>query len=146
MRLLAALLVLCSMSMFAQSKPAASSHDGGSPFDTFSALKSSEVSPAEPWRVVPSAAPNERRDWPSHTSPANGRKDSRNPQFNLLSEQNGSDEGQAGTDLDCLAIRSYLVARDSPDSDSTHLVGYTTCVPSRKIRLKSTLDYQQSER
>lgn len=37
----------------------------------------------------------------------------------------------------CYAIRSYVVARDSKDSESVHPVGYSTCVPSKKVQLKS---------
>lgn len=37
----------------------------------------------------------------------------------------------------CYAIRSYVVARDSKDSDSVHPAGYSTCVPSNKVQLKS---------
>ena len=38
----------------------------------------------------------------------------------------------------CLKIRSYVVARDSKDSDSTHPVRYSTCQPSTRYRLKTT--------
>lgn len=37
----------------------------------------------------------------------------------------------------CYAIRSYVVARDSKDSDSVHPAGYSTCVASNKVQLKS---------
>jgi hypothetical protein len=47
-----------------------------------------------------------------------------------------------GGDLDgvttCLKIRSYVVARDSKDSDSTHPVGYSTCQPSTRYRVRTT--------
>ena len=38
----------------------------------------------------------------------------------------------------CLKIRSYVVARDSKDSDSVHPVKYTTCVPASRYQLKTT--------
>ena len=41
-------------------------------------------------------------------------------------------------DTTCYAIRSYVVARDSKDSDSTHPVSYTTCQPSSRYGLKTT--------
>ena len=37
----------------------------------------------------------------------------------------------------CLKIRSYQVARDSKNSDSTHLVGYSTCLPASRYRLRT---------
>ena len=36
----------------------------------------------------------------------------------------------------CLSIRSYVFARDSKDSDSTHLVRSSTCVPAAKYKVK----------
>lgn len=41
-------------------------------------------------------------------------------------------------DVMCLKIRSYVMARDSRDSDSTHLVGYSTCQPASRYRLRTT--------
>jgi hypothetical protein len=38
----------------------------------------------------------------------------------------------------CFKIRSYLMQRESPDSDSTHLVGYSTCHPASRVQLKTT--------
>lgn len=38
----------------------------------------------------------------------------------------------------CLKIRSYVMKRDSRDSDSTHLVGYSTCQPASRYRLRTT--------
>jgi hypothetical protein len=44
-------------------------------------------------------------------------------------------------DTTCYAIRSYLVVRDSPDSDSTHRDGSTTCVPAARFRVHTAVDY-----
>jgi len=46
----------------------------------------------------------------------------------------------AAADNTCFAIRSYVVARDSKSSDSTHPVGYTSCVPAAKYRIKKVGD------
>ena len=43
-------------------------------------------------------------------------------------------------DTYCFKMRSYLMARDSRDSDSTRLVGYTTCHPAARIQLKTTVE------
>jgi hypothetical protein len=37
----------------------------------------------------------------------------------------------------CYAIRSYVVARDEKDSDSTHLVHYSVCQPASRYRLRT---------
>ena len=38
----------------------------------------------------------------------------------------------------CYSIRSYLMARDSKDSDATHLVSTSTCLPAQQYALKIT--------
>ncbi|MGP0019249.1 MAG: hypothetical protein ACLPHP_11815 [Candidatus Sulfotelmatobacter sp.] len=42
------------------------------------------------------------------------------------------------TETVCYAIRSYVVARDSKYSDSTHPVSYSTCQPAARYQLKTT--------
>lgn len=37
----------------------------------------------------------------------------------------------------CLKMRSYMVARDSKDSDSVHLVKYSTCQPASRYQVKT---------
>jgi hypothetical protein len=49
-------------------------------------------------------------------------------------------EMQPPFDATCYAIRSYIVVRDSPHSDTTHRDGSTTCVPAARIRMYSTVD------
>jgi len=41
-------------------------------------------------------------------------------------------------DTVCYKIRSYVVARDRKGSDSVHPVGYSTCQPAAKYRLRVT--------
>jgi len=45
------------------------------------------------------------------------------------------------SDVTCYAIRSYLVVRDSPYSDTTHRDGSTTCVPSARIHMYSAVEH-----
>jgi hypothetical protein len=45
--------------------------------------------------------------------------------------------GEPTDDTTCYAIRSYVVARDSKNSDSTHPVSYSTCQPASRYRLKT---------
>jgi len=47
-------------------------------------------------------------------------------------------DGQLTDDTTCLYIRSYVFARDSKDSDSTHPVSYSTCQPASRYRVKTT--------
>ncbi len=44
------------------------------------------------------------------------------------------------TDVTCYAIRSYLVVRDDPKSDSTRRDGSTTCVPAPRFRMFTAAD------
>lgn len=50
---------------------------------------------------------------------------------------------ESSTDATCYAIRSYLVVRDSPDSDSTHRDGSTTCVPAARFRVHTAVDHER---
>jgi len=41
-------------------------------------------------------------------------------------------------DTMCYTMRTYVVARDGKHSDSVHPVGYSTCQPAGKYRLRTT--------
>jgi hypothetical protein len=45
--------------------------------------------------------------------------------------------GEFQDDIVCYAIRSYKVARDDPQSDSTHADGYSTCQPATRFHVNS---------
>jgi hypothetical protein len=47
------------------------------------------------------------------------------------------------SDATCYSIRSYLVVRDSPDSDTTHRDGSTTCVPAARFRVHTAVDHER---
>jgi hypothetical protein len=49
----------------------------------------------------------------------------------------------AQRDVTCLSIRSYRVTRDDPSSDTTRLVGYSTCQPSTRFQVKQADDRQE---
>jgi hypothetical protein len=38
----------------------------------------------------------------------------------------------------CYTMRTYLVARDTPGSDSTHVAGYSECLPSWKLEMRTS--------
>ena len=136
-RLLAAFVLLCSVFVFAQendatigssaapvrSEKAAVSSEPGSIFNLEAQMKV----PHDPLaRLETSQPPNYGNDQ---------RPDKRI--FFLPSPGNGFVISPGAlADNSCFAIRSYVMARDRKDSDSTHLAGYTTCVPSSKYQVR----------
>jgi hypothetical protein len=44
------------------------------------------------------------------------------------------------SDLTCLTLRTYRVAREHPDSDVVRPAGYTTCQPSSRFQVKTAVD------
>ncbi len=55
-------------------------------------------------------------------------------QFGLPAGSAFDFEGQLQMDTLCYSMRSYKVARDNSQSDSTHPVGYSTCQPAARFR------------
>jgi len=43
----------------------------------------------------------------------------------------------------CYTLRTYRVARETPDSDTTRPAGYSTCQRSTRFQLKTAVDSQQ---
>lgn len=89
------------------------------------------ATPSEPWRIIPKT----NKDNPSvFSTPDIGS--------GVLALSPGE---RLDADTTCYAIRAYVVARDSKDSDSTHPVRYSTCLPASRYRLK-TADGKASDR
>jgi hypothetical protein len=142
-RLLSASLVLCSALAFSQTKT-----DSLAVSDLVTASnKLGTVASSEPWKIIPS----QPLDATSGRNPdslqvdkykvSRSKNDTRT--FLLGPEADAGMilsalGGELDADIDCLKIRSYVVARDSKDSDSTHLVRYSTCQPASRYRLKTT--------
>jgi hypothetical protein len=59
-------------------------------------------------------------------------------QHNFNLRNLGSTLGEDDRDNVCYTMRSYIMSRESRDSDSTKLVGYSTCQPSSKYELRTT--------
>jgi hypothetical protein len=38
----------------------------------------------------------------------------------------------------CYTMRTYIMARENPDSDATYLKGYRECLPEWKVQMRST--------
>jgi len=89
------------------------------------------ATPSEPWKIIPKA--NKDRGFVFFT-PDIG------PDGLVVSPGRPLE-----ADTTCYAIRAYVVARDSKDSDSTHPVRYSTCLPANRYRLK-TADAKASDR
>jgi hypothetical protein len=141
-RLLPAALLLGSLPAFAQDHP-----KGRLPGNALSGpcwVPPSTLS--EPWRILPNRSP----DLGSGQAPSN-----RIPVDQHRFSQSEADcihhfmwDGHPASmvvrsdrhlysDTTCYAIRSYLVARDDEDSDSTHPVKSSTCQPAKRYHLKN---------
>jgi hypothetical protein len=143
-RLLAAALVICSALSFAQTKTDSLTISDQAAATSVPAMASS----SEPWKFIPT----QRAEPSAAKSPMDrlqidqyklfrSKTDSRTllvgPEADagmILSGLDGDTDGVTT----CLKIRSYVVARDSKDSESTHLVSYSTCQPSSRYQLKTT--------
>lgn len=90
----------------------------------------------EPWRIIPN--PNSNSEPTNHMLVDQFRLD--RSLGNAGARTHTLALGLDGLDSDttCYKIRSYVVARDSEDSDSTHMTGYSTCQPAAKYRVKTT--------
>ncbi len=144
-RLLFAALVVCSTLAFAQTKTGSLAVS-----EQASANQPAAAASSEPWKFIP----NQLADASSGTDPltrlqidkykvfrsnTNTRTLLLGPEADagmVLSGLNGID-GLDGVTT-CLKIRSYVVARDAKDSDSTHPVSYSTCQPSTRYRVRTT--------
>jgi hypothetical protein len=151
-RLLAAALLLCSAPGFAQTSKKGTNLSGNLSIICIP----SAATPSEPWRIVPNL-PADLGSRPAllehlrngRMGSDSGRPVCRGSFTDFLTPAMGTTWLSATTgipkvavlnsqsDLACYAIRSYLVARDSKDSDSTHPAGYSTCLPSDRYRVKS---------
>lgn len=93
--------------------------------DTASTTQQTATTTApEPWRILPNDL-SKIGSLPSGDS--------------IVLQPNDFIASSGGTlgDSYCLKIRSYVVARDSKDSESTHPVHYSTCQPASRYRVKS---------
>ena len=116
-RLLTAAVLICSASAFAQEQLSSTARP------TQTTEKSEPVTTSDPLRIL-------------LNQPTDSRVNSR--QWQQLDPMAVRADARPGADTLCYKIRSYVVARDSRDSDSVHPVGYSTCQPASRYRLKKT--------
>lgn len=121
-RLLLATLLFCSVPSFTQDHPFTSGTQNKLQ-QTPDFRTAPRATPSEPWRILPKS---DQDKGIVLITPEMDRK-------GIVV----SPDGPLTADTTCYAIRSYVVKRDSKDSDSVHPVGYTTCVPATRYRLKT---------
>jgi hypothetical protein len=118
-RLLTAALLLCTASAFTQEQLSSTTH----PNRAAQPEESVQSAATGPWKLV-------------LNQPTGSRESSL--QWQQLDPMAVRADARPGDDTLCYKIRSYVVARDSKDSDSVHPVGYSTCQPASRYRLKKT--------
>lgn len=126
-RLLSAAFLLNSVFAIAQEQAAPASQ----PF--FSSKIDFRAPAAEPWRIIP-------RQWQDSGSNSEEALLNGPPLFTLDGHGHASRRATVLTGPDddiCYTMRTYVVARDRKDSDSTHAVRSTTCLPGSRLRLKT---------
>lgn len=103
----------------------------------------SQIQAQEPWRITP----NHQVDTNSAQTP-HGQLQSDGLPLNADSDKGIVlvPGGELDADKTCYAIRSYVVARDDKDSDSTHPVSYSTCVPASRYRLRTASPQSDSSK
>ena len=106
--LLLATVALCSVPALAQDSPLISGNSGTKVLLAPEFRTAPADKPDEPWRIIP------KSDLKGVTP-----------------------DGPLANDFTCLSIRSYVVKRDSKNSDSVHPAGYSTCVPTKRFSLKT---------
>jgi hypothetical protein len=137
---LAAFLLSCVLPAFAQGQqPSRFNTPDNSP-DTMPASSTSTNTASEPWRIFPNTpvelSSGHDRIRVDQFRLDQGAVDPRARTFTFKVAPGG--DGSLEADATCYTMRSYVVARDSKDSDSTHPVSYSTCQPASRYRVKTT--------
>ncbi len=131
-RLLLIGMFLCAAAAFTQDHPLSPGKAGGNLQPTADLRSPSVATPSEPWRIIP--------------------KSENSKDLIVMAPELGSKgvvvspDGPLAAETTCYAIRSYVVARDSKDSDSVHPVRYSTCIPASRYRLKTADGHASLER
>jgi len=150
-RLLIAALLFCCMPAFTQELqtgklPAAGKPYSGDMIPPVTNFLSAMKEPSAAWKIVPNPSSefdtdatnrirvDQYRLDPDSLDLLTGRAKSQPKARTLVMGGDGS----LDSDPTCYTIRSYVVARDSKDSDSTHMTGYSTCQPASRYGIKTT--------
>ena len=149
-RLLVAVLVVCSAAAFAQQK----TDSLAIPAQAADAGNFAKAAPSERLSLIPnqSAIASTRRnpmgsirvDQYKADDYAMNKDGKIFLPYRILTGGGLADEDE-NNDTTCYKIRSYVVARDSQNSDSTHPVSYSTCQPAARYKVKTTEQRSGSE-
>ncbi len=138
---IAVALLLCSLA-FAQERPSPAAAIPGNANDA----GMTAIATAEPWRLLPTTSvtavaksPLEGLQIDQFRIDPSGRALKLEAKADpvVLGSESLPIDGLLPDDTTCYAIRSYVVARDRKNSDSTHPVSYSTCQPASRYRLKT---------
>jgi hypothetical protein len=145
-RLLLASLLLCSLPAFSQDQKTGTVQMPGNEISSYMANRDAVVTLSEPWKIIPNSPSALSMDSADRIRVDQFSLDQ--GQVDLLTGKSKSEaktrtlalglDGRMDDDATCYTMRSYVVARDSKDSESTHLTGYSTCQRASKYRLKTT--------
>jgi hypothetical protein len=136
-------LVVCSLPSFAQDQQLIATQNP----DNVAAVAADNNSPtpSDPWKIMPDRSSNFSSDSMDRTRIDQyvhglGKGDFRTDRSNQAKKRTlvMGLGGPLDADATCFTMRSYVVARDSKDSDSTHPTGYSTCQPASKYRVRTT--------
>jgi hypothetical protein len=154
---LVAIVVVCACSAFAQQQSSISGRASNNRFEDYGFFASPPAAnPSEPWRIIPERTQQEGSGQANSNMPLNdpakldamAERAARllasipyDPNSQHLWVKFSPDGEIAGWGVDetCLSIRSYKVARDSKDSDATHPVSESTCLPASRYGVKSAV-------
>jgi hypothetical protein len=128
-RFLLVALCLCSMAAFAQDHSLLSGDADRNAQQVPDFRTPPASTQSEPWRILPKSDSDKDKNLILMTPELGPKGIALTP------------GGPLAPETMCYSIRSYVVARDHKHSDSVHPVGYTTCVPASRYRLK-TADVQ----
>jgi hypothetical protein len=142
-RLVLAALLICSLPAFAQDQQLIATQNA----DNVAAFATNHEAstPSEPWRIIPNRSSEFSSDSIDRMRVDQYVLDQGKADFRSGRSKESKTRtlvmglnGPLDTDATCFTMRSYVVARDSKDSDSTHPTGYSTCQPASKYRVKAT--------
>jgi hypothetical protein len=158
-RLLMAMLVICSVSAFAQGDPGSPVSQACTVVDLYCVAAGPSAAQASRFRIdqlsdpfLPGQNSTESQKLLLEPFPQNSKEDEilLKRDYGQITAKLNPDSRMVvpfltGDDSYCLKIRSYTVARDSKNSDSVHPTGYTTCVAASRFRLRTTEGHQDSK-
>jgi len=142
-RLLLAAILFCALPAFTQDRQPTRGNS------VSASVTSAEATPSEPGRIIPDRPSDLTSDSTDHIRVDQYRFDQGKLDFRTGNSKLEAKtrppvlglDGELVRELDgdttCFSIRSYVVARDSKDSDSTHPAGYSTCRRASRYHLKT---------